>query len=64
MLYFTEYLWEAKVWKTENGARKAAERVREKAGECMVWEFRYDEEKEKRVLLVRFSDGTTASMEA
>ena len=51
VLYFTEYAWEAKSWKTAKGALAAANRVREKAGECRVRDFYYDEEKQARVLV-------------
>ncbi len=51
VLYFTDYAWEAKSWKSVKSALAAADRVREKAGECRVRDFYYDEEKQKRVLV-------------
>ena len=51
VLYFTDYAWEAKSWKSVRSALAAASRVREKAGECRVRDFYYDEEKQKRVLV-------------
>ena len=51
VIYFTEYAWEAKSWKSVKSALAAADRVREKAGECYVRDFYYDEEKQARVLV-------------
>ncbi|MBR2853932.1 MAG: hypothetical protein IKE81_06405 [Clostridia bacterium] len=50
LIYFTEYAWEAKSWKTSKSALKAADRVREKAGECCVRGFVFDEERQARIL--------------
>lgn len=51
VIYFTDYAWEAKSWKSVKSALAAARRVREKAGECYVRDFYYDEEKQARVLV-------------
>ena len=64
VIYFTEYLWEAKVWKTAKAALKGRDRVREKAGECKVWLFCYDEEHSKRDLCMiaeRCNNGNEAN---
>lgn len=50
VIYFTGYLWEAKSWKHVNSAKKAAERVKAKNGECDVCIFRYDEASQARIL--------------
>ena len=51
VIYFTEYLWEAKVWKTPKAALKARDRVQAKHGECRVWDFIYDAENRKREII-------------
>lgn len=51
VIYFTEYAWEAKSWKTPKTALKAADRVQEKAGKCYVRDFVFSEEKQARILV-------------
>lgn len=53
-IYKTDYLWEAKAWKTINGATKAATRVAKALGAVMVCQFHYDKETDKRVIDDRF----------
>ena len=50
VIYFTQYAWEGKTWKTIQAAIKARNRVREKAGECEVYAFTYDAGKAERVI--------------
>ena len=57
-VYGTDYLWEAKAWKTINGATKTAAKVSKELGEAIcVCHFRYDEETEKRVVTERLMWG-------
>lgn len=51
VIYFTEYVWEAKSWRTPKSALKAADRVQEKAGKCYVRDFVFSEEKQARILV-------------
>lgn len=53
-IYETDYLWEAKAWKTINGATKAATKVSKEKGMIMVCRFHFDEENRKRVIDERF----------
>ena len=50
-VYYTKYLWEAKSWKTANGAIKAAAKIGKATGKrATVWPFRYNSASETRDL--------------
>lgn len=51
VIYLTEYLTWAKAWRKEEAAIKAAQRVREKEGECTVLAFEYNSYTDERVIL-------------
>ena len=48
VIYYTEYLWEAKAWKTASAAFKARNRVIAKTGGGDVWSFTYNEAEARR----------------
>ena len=51
IIYTTKYTWDAKVWKTANGAIKAAAKIEKATGKrATVWHFRYNSASETRDL--------------
>lgn len=57
-IYYTDYLWEAKVWKTPSAARKAKDRVQKQlpSCDCSVHLFKHNEKMGKRELIGILSD--------
>lgn len=50
-VYYTDYAWEAKSWKTIRGALKAANKIPKWYGGTYVRDFVFSEEKQARVLV-------------
>ena len=50
VIYFTEYVWEAKAWKDISSVLKTKGRVEAQKGACSVFSFEYDEVKAERII--------------
>ncbi|MBE5788478.1 MAG: hypothetical protein E7325_02305 [Clostridiales bacterium] len=60
VIYYTDDLWEAKVWKTPSAARKAKDRVQKQlpSCDCRAYLFKPDEKTGKRELIGFLIDKT------